>query len=340
MSGFRTVDVYIKKYGETEGKEKFARCVNRRNGRIRMKQSNRSTQKLFYTAEDVANGGAIICQECNKMYARIDKNHLQKTCSGNLQSTAEYKIKYPNSPLICDKLRASNGVTKDKLISLWGEKLGIIKWQEYCHKQSSSNTFQYKKKKYGWDKAQFDLYNSSRAVTLKNCIDRHGEDEGLRVWNSYTERQKFTCSLEYFQEQYGIDKGTVKFYDWRKKWAHSDGRNVSKKETLLVEELQKQFPAIQRAISISKDRKYNFDCGVGNKLIDFQGTFWHMDPRIYTENSFNSKTGKTAKEHWYKDREKYALAKSLGYDVYYVWELDWDADQTKIIEDVIKWLRN
>jgi len=339
MPGFRSVDIYIKKYGEIEGKQKFEKCIIRRNGRTRMKQANTSTQKFVYTVEDVISGGAIVCEECSKMYARIDKKHLQKTCSGKLQSVTEYKTKYPNCPIICNKLRSSNGVTKDKLIKLWGEVEGSSKWEQYRHRQAKSNTFEYKKQKYGWNKDTFDSYNADRATTLQNCIERHGKIEGLAFWCDYIDRQKFTCSLDYFIQQYGIDEGTSKFYNWRKKWAHSDGKNVSKKETLLVEEIQKHFPNIQRAISISRDRKYNFDCGIGKKLVDFQGTFWHMDPRVYTADNFNAKTGKTAKEHWDKDREKYLLAKSLGYDVYYIWEQDWDAKPNKIVEDVVKWLK-
>lgn len=98
-------------------------------------------------------------------------------------------------------------ITREKMINRWGLEEGERRWQQYCNKQSETNTFEYKKEKYGWTQEMFDEYNSSRAVTLENCIRRHGEEKGKEIFEKYREQQRYTTSLEYFIEKYGEEKG-------------------------------------------------------------------------------------------------------------------------------------
>jgi len=74
-------------------------------------------------------------------------------------------------------------ITLKTLITKHGEKEGIKKWENYCNNQSLSNKFEYKKEKYGWTEEEFDKYNKSRSVTLKNLIKKNGEKNGLKIWN-------------------------------------------------------------------------------------------------------------------------------------------------------------
>ena len=59
---------------------------------------------------------------------------------------------------------------------------------------------------------EIDEYNKSRAVTRENLIKKHGEEEGLKIWKRYCDKQKYTTSLEYFIEKYGKEKGEEKYY--------------------------------------------------------------------------------------------------------------------------------
>lgn len=103
--------------------------------------------------------------------------------------------------------RERQKVTREKMIKRWGLEEGERRWQQYCNKQSETNTFEYKKEKYGWTQEMFDEYNSSRAVTLENCIRRHGEEKGKEIFEKYREQQRYTTSPEYFIEKYGEEKG-------------------------------------------------------------------------------------------------------------------------------------
>lgn len=153
----------------------------------------------------------IKCKECinisgsSKKFNKITWSHLRKKHD---MTRDEYKEKYPNSKLISDETRDSYSWTKEKAIEKYGKKKGLKKWNEYKQRQSYTNTFEYKKKKYGWTKEEFDEYNKSRAVTKENLIDKYGKEKGLKKWNEYIEKQKYSGSCEeYFIEKYGKNEG-------------------------------------------------------------------------------------------------------------------------------------
>jgi len=66
-----------------------------------------------------------------------------------------------------------------------------------------------------------------------------------------------------------------------------------------------------------------------NLLIEFNGTFWHRDPRFYNEEE--------GKIYWDKDKEKIDNAVNSGYDVKTIWQYDWENcdDKKKLIGDIL-----
>lgn len=120
--------------------------------------------------------------------------------------------------------------TKKRFVILYGNKEGNKKWEDYRTKQSKTNTFEYKRKKYGWSREQFDEYNKSRSVTLENCVKRHGKTKGKRVFEEYCQKQKEAgCSKKYFIEKYGYDKGIERYLE------------VNKRKAITLENYQKRL---------------------------------------------------------------------------------------------------
>jgi len=66
-----------------------------------------------------------------------------------------------------------------------------------------------------------------------------------------------------------------------------------------------------------------------NLLIEFNGTYWHADPRFY-DNIFEYKgTDKTARDVWIYDNDKKQIALNHGYNIEYVWQYDWENTDNK-----------
>lgn len=79
---------------------------------------------------------------------------------------------------------------------------------------------------------------------------------------------------------------------------------------------------------------YKFDLKYKNLLIEFNGDFWHMNPKIYRESDIHPITKFSAKSIWEYDDEKRTIANSRGYIPYTIWESDWNENKNKILEEL------
>lgn len=77
-----------------------------------------------------------------------------------------------------------------------------------------------------------------------------------------------------------------------------------------------------------------------NLIIEYNGDYWHCNPKKYEKDYFNSKKSKFAWELWEYDKSKVDLIKSYGYNIEVVWECDFNTDN-KIIETILdKYAKN
>ncbi len=72
--------------------------------------------------------------------------------------------------------------------------------------------------------------------------------------------------------------------------------------------------------------------------IEFQGTYWHMDPRIYEIEDINQSNKKTAIEIWEADLYKKTLCEEQGIKLYHIWEIDWIERREEIINMLLQLL--
>ena len=139
-----------------------------------------------------------ICEAC------LLKNHnIEIPKKLNMLSyNFEYILGIPRSELerYCFEKRR---VTKENMISRYGEVEGLAKWNDYLIRQSFTNSKEYHMEKFGKTEEEWDQYNKNRSMTKENMISRYGEVEGLAKWNEYTERQRYTNTKEYYVEKFG-----------------------------------------------------------------------------------------------------------------------------------------
>lgn len=274
-------------------------------------------------------------QEFPKFKARMKYANLYKMyCETNNMKMAafrrcvEYFIEAHDFSNWRERMRwigehySDKAITLAKMTAYYGEVEGKIRWKTYCDKQSETNTFAYKQKKYGMTEEEFKAYNQSRAVTLENCIKKHGEEEGTRIFKEYCEKQKDAgCSLKYFQEKYGEDEGKRKYIEvntqkaqtldnYIRKYGDEEGRerysNVMESKyfsriamnmfkTIISElpEFIKMIPTYYASETTSEyyliNEKYNklyfydFTIPAIKYCIEFNGDFWHCNPNKYNE---------------------------------------------------------
>lgn len=85
---------------------------------------------------------------------------------------------------------------------------------------------------------------------------------------------------------------------------------------------------------------YSFDLTIDKKIIEFNGDYWHMNPKTYEASSFNKTIQLTAAEKWQLDAEKIKYAKSKGYDVMVIWEYEYTSEPETVINKCVKFLND
>jgi len=78
---------------------------------------------------------------------------------------------------------------------------------------------------------------------------------------------------------------------------------------------------------------YVYDLYKGNKIIEYNGDYWHCNPNKFLKDYFNEQVGCTAEKIWKKDSYKIERAKELGYDVLVVWECDFKKNKQHLIKE-------
>ena len=84
----------------------------------------------------------------------------------------------------------------------------------------------------------------------------------------------------------------------------------------------------------NKKLEVDFYIPIKNIAFEFDGTYWHCDPRFYNEDFFNKVKNKTAKEIWEKDAEKDQLCLDKNVILYRVKEYDWKNDKDRIKQEI------
>lgn len=94
---------------------------------------------------------------------------------------------------------------------------------------------------------------------------------------------------------------------------------ISKKEIKFLDYLN--IPEFNRQRYICG---YKVDGIRNNKIFEFLGDYWHGNPRKFNINDVNKSINKTYGELYNKTLKKFKTFKLKGYDVYYIWEYDWN----------------
>lgn len=308
------------------------------------------------------------CKECGFESKRLQWTHFRYNCTGRFHNGTEYQLAYPGEKLVDESVSKSTAVTLENLIKKYGDLEGKKRWELYKEKQAYSNSFEYKKEKYGWSKEQFDYYNQSRSQTLEKMIKRYGESEGIAKWQNYCERQGYTNTRAYFIEKYGQEVGLKKYLQINKQKSVSNPQILAEKLGITVNDaveiiisrqknffrsnLEQEFVTliemkVGRLDHTSNRNPYGrwsqelnsyvvYDIKHKNCIIEFNGDYWHANPKIYKDSTIIR--GKTALEIRHRDMLKLKTVENLGFKTLTIWESDFLQDKNSIIKKVYQWI--
>ena len=79
------------------------------------------------------------------------------------------------------------------------------------------------------------------------------------------------------------------------------------------------------------------------RIIEFNGDFWHANPKIYKMDDILSRFNKTyeiAKDIWERDAKRKEMIEALGFKVLVVWESDYVSDPEHVVDVCVKFLKD
>lgn len=245
------------------------------------------------------------------------------------KNTFEYKKKTLGwDKKMFDEFNKKRAVTLENMISKYGKVEGSKRYQDYVETQRhagiSKEYFIEKLGRIEGEKTYKEICNK-KAHTLQNYIKRYGNKkeaiEKLKQFFAKIESNKFSSEFErefvaeIVSRCAGLDLGFSKVYSILNNEQYG----------LWSKKLQKLIKLDLVILDI-------------NACIEFNGNYWHCNPKMYTESFIHPVIKKAAKDIWKLDEYKEQDIREAGFNFLTVWELDYKNDKDKTIRDVMKWI--
>ena len=202
----------------------------------------------------------------------------------------------------------NRSMTKENMISRYGEVEGLAKWNEYTERQRYTNMKEYYVEKFGenWEE-ELNKTNSAKAITLENMILKYGEIEG---------KERYFKSLDGRKNGYSLMASN--FFNNLEALILKDFPNLSDKIYFL--------PKNKEYCIHTGDKAYFYDFVITkdiNICVEFYGDVFHANPNIYKADDkpihFYNKDI-TSQEIWVNDNIKNNKIIERKFILFVVWE--------------------
>jgi hypothetical protein len=233
-------------------------------------------------------------------------------------------------------------------------------------KHSNDATLEYwSKKGYFGEEAKLKIKNRQSTFTLKKCIEKYGEIEGILRWKnrqilwqktlqskSPEEKKRINqlkgITLENMIRKYGEIDGTEKYNDWKISLS-GRGKSISTiSQELFFKILEKikdkenvKFGKHNKEFLIKHNKKiFYYDFKYKNNIIEFNGDLFHANPNIFKEEDFPDfyHRDRSAKQIWKLDKFKLDLLTNKRFNILIIWEKEYKENKNKEIEKCLQFL--
>ena len=197
-------------------------------------------------------------------------------------------------------------------------------------------------------KQKSNVFNSLNETEINNMLDNR-----RKTYYSKTieERQEINKSRGRTKEQLIKTFGKEYTENILKRRGNANrnyNRRFSKISKIFFDDLQQcindklYYVENEKWIRINKNKGYFVDLTCGDKIIEFNGDFFHANPKIYEKNDI-IKISKdkilVAEKIWKDDNKKQNILKEKGYKLLVIWEYDVKNNREQMIKKCIDFLK-
>lgn len=187
------------------------------------------------------------------------------------------------------------------------------------------------KKGYTEEESKIKISERQKTFTLEKCIKKHGEEKGLIIWNDRQKKWSDKIEAKYKNGDF------LKF----------NKDMTSNPENEIFDEINKKLN-IKDISKCGKNqffrsfknlgRTFSYDFVYNKKIIEFNGDYWHCNPKYYNKNYFHKFLQLTAEQIWEDNKIKIDSIIEEGYEVLIVWESDYNNNKEKTIQECLDFL--
>lgn len=180
------------------------------------------------------------------------------------------------------------------------------------------------------EEAESALSARQSTFSLKKCVERLGNDEGTRVWKERQEKWIKTLDSKSDEEKLEINL--------KKMYRGGSSSKAEKELFTIIQEvsgltLENQFKLIRKCGT----KHFLYDMRYENKIIEYNGDYWHANPLFYNET--DTVFRRRAADIWERDLEKANLALDNGFEILVIWESDFKKEKEKTVLKCVEFLR-
>ena len=221
-------------------------------------------------------------------------------------------------------------LTENNFIEKYGEEIGKERWNNYINKQR--NRFNSQERSEYFKKIKQEIW----------YIEKYGEEIGKEKYKQIRKAQD-RRSYEYFLNKYKNEEIAKKKYDescnnarnsMTKMYYSKISQELFKKILKILNDKKEIFFAENNG-EIKIENNY-FDFKYKNKIIEYNGDYWHANPSLYKEDEIIH--GKLVKDIWEEDNKKLKLLREYKYEILVIWDMDYKNNSGKVLLDCLNFL--
>ena len=190
----------------------------------------------------------------------------------------------------------------------------------------STNIEYYLNQSMSEEDAKIALRNRQATFTYEKCIRKYGEIEGNKIFSE--RQQKWLQSLHNNFQSNGDGRSRQSLF----------AKNII---SYCCKQLNIKVPKKEKYIYWKETKQaFAYDFAFKNKIIEFNGDFWHCNPKLYDKDFFNKIKQQTAQQIWEYDKIKQKCAEYYGYKVLTIWEYDYHSNEKETLIKCMDFLTN
>lgn len=212
--------------------------------------------------------------------------------------------------------------------------------KEKMKRSSKRSLIYWENQGYSKSEAAKMVSEHQRTFSLKTCIEKYGEIEGRQRFNKRQEQWQNTLKSKSPEEIERINRLKIKNFSCVSKVSQQlfsqiavEGDFWGIKSNSMLGEMYIRTPSKHCRVDFIRK----------NKIIEFNGDFWHANPNYYHEDDlmFWSKGAqRTAKEIWERDAKRQKELLELGYSILVIWESEFIKNPKETIQKCKDYLEN